>query len=199
MVVFDLGEVLATPKSLYDELAAVVGSDAASVEVAYWSGRDAHDRGSSVSEYWSGVVRLLGQMEPAGDLLVRLSEVDSRAWVTIRPDAADLMRNLHEAGHFVAVLSNAPTVLGEMARKMDWAEWVDEWFFSGDLKIAKPNPAIYEYVALALPSDVSPIVFFDDRQINVDAAKLSGWDAYLWTSGDDTRSILERLGYLGRS
>lgn len=195
VVVFDLGEVLATPTRLYESLAEVTGSDVLAIEAAYWSGRDAHDRGSSVEEYWRGVANALGSDASAGRLN-RLSNIDSEAWVDIRSDAVALLRDLKEAGHTVAILSNAPAVLGEVARTAHWADYVDFWFFSGDLGIAKPDPEIYEFVSGTLSEPVRPIVFFDDRQINVDAARQAGWDAYLWTSGEDTRAVLERLAFL---
>ena len=195
-VVFDLGEVLATPIDLYAQLADVLGSDAGTVESAYWLGRDAHDRGSTIEDYWGVVAHEAGIQEADEVLTRRLSEVDSTAWATIRDDAAAVLRELSDAGARVAILSNAPVALGEVARAADWATYVDEWFFSGDLGIAKPDPDIYALVTQRLEVPAAEIVFFDDRQINVEGARNAGWNAHLWTSGEQTRETLVELGIL---
>lgn len=70
--------------------------------------------------------------------------------------------------------------------------------FSGELGIAKPDDAIYAAVTAALDVDASEVVFFDDRQVNVDAARRAGWDAHLWTSGETVRDTLRTMGLLPR-
>jgi len=194
-VVFDLGEVLASPTTLYAELADHLPAGEREVEDAYWRGRDAHDRGASATEYWSGVITALGGPIDA-DLVARLSLIDAVRWTTIRQDAADTLRDLSVAGLTVAVLSNAPVELGRVARSTPWAKYVGQFFFSGDLRLAKPDAEIYELVTQRLDVPPEEVVFFDDRQVNVDAARNAGWDAYLWTSGGSMRETLEALRLL---
>jgi putative hydrolase of the HAD superfamily len=55
---------------------------------------------------------------------------------------------------------------------------------------------VYTVVTRTLGVAPDRIVFFDDRQVNVDAARRAGWDAYLWTSGAATLDTLRRLGLL---
>ena len=132
------------------------------------------------------------------DLVRSLSIHDSTAWTTLRPDAREMLAELGEAGVKVAVLSNAPRELAAAARQADWAVWIDDWFFSGELGMAKPDHAIYAAVTAELGVDESEIVFFDDRQVNVDAARRAGWDAHLWTSGAAVRDTLQTMGLLPR-
>ena len=195
---FDLGEVLATPSGLLLALAEKAGTDEAMLTTAYWAYRDPYDRGGDADTYWSSALRDAGVAFDA-DLVRTLSDHDSTAWTTLRPDARDTLAELHDAGVKVAVLSNAPRELGAAARQADWAAWIDDWFFSGELGIAKPDDAIYAAVTSALGVDVSEIVFFDDRQINVDAARRAGWDAHLWTSGAAVRDTLRTMGLLHRN
>ena len=67
---------------------------------------------------------------------------------------------------------------------------------SGEVKLLKPDPAIY-YLALdrfrLRPQDA---LFVDDRLINVEAAEAVGMKAHLFTSADDLRARLEEEGLL---
>lgn len=197
-VVFDLGEVLATPgDDLYEQLAAATGAELEAVKDAYWAERDGYDRGAPLEGYWGTFARALGHSSAGDDaLLHRLSDIDSTAWVSIRSDARDVLRELNAHEVPTAILSNAPVALGVLARQSDWAEWVTRWFFSGDLGLAKPDLEIYEVVSLGLGVPPAEIVFFDDRIVNVEAAKQAGWNAFLWESGESTRATLVDLGIL---
>ena len=67
---------------------------------------------------------------------------------------------------------------------------------SGEVKLLKPDPAIY-YLALdrfrLRPQDA---LFVDDRLINVEAAEAVGMKAHLFTSAEDLRTRLEQEGLL---
>ena len=67
---------------------------------------------------------------------------------------------------------------------------------SGEVKLLKPDAAIY-YLALdrfRLRSDEA--LFVDDRQINVAGAELVGMKAHLFTGAGDLRARLEQEGLL---
>jgi putative hydrolase of the HAD superfamily len=195
VVVLDLGEVLATPSGLLFALAERAGTDEAMLTQAYWAYRDPYDRGGDADTYWSSALRDAGVAFDA-HLVRALSDYDSTAWTTLRPDARETLAELHDAGITVAILSNAPRELAAAARQADWAAWIDHWFFSGELGIAKPDDAIYAAVTSALDVDASEVVFFDDRQVNVDAARRAGWNAHLWTSGATVQGTLRTMGLL---
>ncbi len=201
VVVLDLGEVLASPGRLLADLAGRAGLDEAALAAAYWAHRDAHDRGDDADTYWRAVLRAAGRRDDpdsADALALRraLAESDARVWSTIRPDARATLAGLHDAGVRVAILSNAPHPMARASRAADWARWVDDWFFSAELGLAKPDAAIYVAVSTALGVPGEQVVFFDDRQVNVDAALRAGWDAHLWTSAAGVEETLHRLGLL---
>ena len=197
VVVFDLGEVLAAPSGLLLALAERADTDEATLTAAYWAFRELYDRGGDADTFWTSVLRD-ARVAFDADLVRTLSDHDSTAWTTLRPDARETLAELHDAGVKVAVLSNAPRELAAVARQADWAVWIDDWFFSGELGMAKPDDAVYAAVTSALGVDESEIVFFDDRQVNVDAARRAGWDAHLWTSGTGVRDTLRTMGLLPR-
>ena len=195
VVVFDLGEVLATAPDLFENLAALIGTSSQKVEAAYWRHRDDHDRGEAAEVFWAAVAGELG-VAFSSDRVTQLSRLDSTAWTTLRPDAFILLEDLAERGVRVAILSNAPSELAELARRSSWSSAVSEWFFSGELRMSKPDPALYAHVTAALGVPAGTIAFIDDRQVNIDEAQAAGWNAHLWVSDADSRSFLRDLGQL---
>ena len=192
VVVFDIGEVLSEAPGLFEELARALGRPADEVRAEYWAERDDYDRGGECAPYWGGIARRLG-VEVSDDLIKRLSGIDSNAWTTVRPAAAHLLELAGE-DRTVAVLSNAPLPMAAAARNSDWAPHVEHWFFSSELRMAKPDEAIYAAVTDALGVDGGSIAFIDDREHNVEAASRAGWKAHLWVSDDDSRAFLRELG-----
>ena len=193
VVVFDLGEVLATPRELFAELARQAGSDVQRFSAAYWAHRDLFDRGAEADLYWRAVLEDAGVIHDA-DLVLRLDELDVTSWTTLRPDARCTLEDLNASGVRIAILSNAPLGMALKARTRSWAHLVDDWFFSGELRMAKPDPGIYEVVTARLGIQPSAVIFFDDRQVNVEAARAAGWRAELWTSAETVRKTLRDLG-----
>ena len=194
-VVFDLGEVLASPGTLLADLAARARLEEEHLSTAYWAHREEHDRGGDADTYWRAVLAAAGGADDEA-LRTWLGEADARVWSTLRPDARETLAGLHAAGVRVAILSNAPHAMAQASRASDWAAWVDDWFFSAELRTAKPDPAIYATVTQHLAVRPGEILFFDDRQVNVDAALDAGWQAHLWTSAETVRRTLRDLELL---
>jgi putative hydrolase of the HAD superfamily len=195
VVIFDLGEVLATPPHLYASLAAPLDRHPEAVEAAYWSSRDAYDRGGTAQVYWSDVLAELG-VTPTESVIAELTRIDTEAWTTIRPDAMSLLSSLSGKGVRVGILSNATREMAQAARRTPWAQYITDWFFSSELRLAKPDRAIYHHVSNALGLPPEYILFLDDRPVNVEAALGAGWDAHVWISGADTRTWMHDLGLL---
>ncbi|MFJ9893520.1 HAD family hydrolase [Streptomyces sp. NPDC091280] len=195
VVVFDLGEVLASPADLHERLARLIGHDPVAEERAYWNHRDAYDRGGSAQEYWTRVLAEL-QATHTAELVDDLTRMDTEAWVAIRDDASVLLETLHTAGVPVAILSNATPEMAVAARTTPWAQWIDHWFFSSELGMAKPDLALYRHVQSVLEVSPGQITFLDDRPVNVEGARTAGWNAYLWTSGEQASTDLVDAGFL---
>ncbi|MER7792835.1 HAD family phosphatase [Streptomyces sp. NPDC097640] len=195
IVIFDLGEVLATPPGLYAALAAAIERRPEAVGAAYWAYRDAYDRGGSAQAFWSDVLAELG-VSPAEDAVSELTRIDTEAWTTIRPDAVSLLCSLSTQGVRLGILSNATREMAQAARRTPWAAYVSDWFFSAELRLAKPDQAIYSEVTNVLGYPPQSIVFVDDRPVNVEAAREAGWNAHTWTSGENTRTLMSDLGLL---
>lgn len=196
IVVFDLGEVLASPKNLFVELADIADVAPSALEAAYWEHRDLYDRGGDTTAFWRAVLDTADAPASTDDLIAVLDERDITVWTDVRPGAASILAELARRETRIGILSNAPRSLAALARTTAWGEHITDWFFSGELELAKPDPQIYAAVTEATGVSPEAVVFVDDRQVNVDAARATGWNAFLWTSDDATETQLRTLGLL---
>lgn len=114
------------------------------------------------------------------------------------PGMAELVEELDSAGVALYGITNFS---GDFWR--DWAPAHDALFgrfrdivISGDEKVTKPDPAIYE-LALARFGLAGPdAVFVDDMPVNVEAAIRFGIHGVVFTGAQDFRAELVRLGVL---
>lgn len=194
-VVFDLGEVLASPPSLLETIAERIGVTPEAAGARYWVGRAEYDAGASDEDYWGAFLDGVGVAAAPG-LIEAVAALDAGLWAELRPAAAQLLRDCRAAGVSVAVLSNAPHSMEVAAQAAPWRADIDHLFVSATLGVVKPDPRIYRHAAAELGLDGPEIAFVDDRQENVDGALEAGWRAHLWTGDDDTRAWLEALGVL---
>ena len=198
-VVFDLGMVLCSPTGLFEKLADLLGTSPEAVDRGLWGEhRLAYDRGGSDRDYWvAALSRIEGaQVDDLDALLPELVAADITGWKNIRPGARAILEDLVAAGVPRYVLSNAPRVFAQQAPQFDWFELVDEFFFSGLLDTAKPDPAIYAVAEEAIGMPTGDLWFIDDRQANVDTALARGWKTHLWVDDADTRAWLVAEGFL---
>lgn len=161
---------------------------------AYWMNRQAYDVGAvDAAGFWSDVCSRLGR--PADpDLVEVLAELDLRAWAYVNPETLGLLEELASAGTALALLSNAPVELARMVDDQPWVQLFRERFFSADLHVAKPDSRIFLQVCERLAARPGDLVFVDDRQENVAAARALGIRSLLFTDVPRLRSALLRRG-----
>ena len=66
----------------------------------------------------------------------------------------------------------------------------DYLFYSNTLKMSKPHAEIYQHVSSKIPS--KDILFIDDKQENLDAAKLFDMETILFTLSDFSTKIIHK-------
>jgi HAD superfamily hydrolase (TIGR01509 family) len=86
------------------------------------------------------------------------------------------------------------TVLANMQRELLWLDRFDVQVWSYQLRMAKPDLAIYEYVLKQLGTRPDETLFLDDKQVNIDAANAVGMRAVLFTDVDHLRADLMAMG-----
>ena len=197
-VVFDYGEVLCHATAALPDMAAELDVDAEAFTAAYWGEREAYDRGCADLEYWSAVGRRVG-VDVDDALARRLTGMDAEGWLQLDDASMALVRQLADAGVPLALLSNAPSSFGRAVERQEWTTSFRHLLFSGDLKVAKPDEAIYTTLVDRLGTDPRSCLFFDDRQVNIDGARAAGLQAELWESAAAAITHLERHQLLARA
>ncbi len=122
-----------------------------------------------------------------------------RFWHEMAPHAYDdsvaLMERLIDAGHDVTLLTNwAADTFVEARARFPFLESPRGVTVSGEIKMIKPDRAIYDHHAKTFGLDPAASLFIDDSQKNVDGAKAAGWQAVLFTDAPTLEKDLRRLG-----
>jgi HAD superfamily hydrolase (TIGR01509 family) len=102
--------------------------------------------------------------------------------IGIFPGAADLIDQLQSSSIRTAILSNTNhRHWRSVLRDPQYAPLlrIDHIFTSYELGAAKPDPRAYRAVESATALSPSSILFFDDRDENVQGARSAGWKAEL--------------------
>lgn len=197
-VVFDFGMVL-TGLPNQDARAAMIritGLSAARFESLYWLNRHAYDEGKLTGiAFWQEFLRSAGLPEnPA--MVEELNLWDARMWTAQDPAMLAWQLRLKQHGLRTAILSNmGDNVLENMQREFDWLPRFDVLVWSFQLRMAKPDPAIFHYTLDKLGTEPAETLFIDDKQVNVDAARALGILALRYTSIQQLRADLLAQGF----
>ena len=168
---FDYGMVISAAPAAgdWDRLHAASGLRLDAPGSTYWAHRHAFDAGELDSRgYWSAVL----DRGVDADEAERLDRLDARLWSTINPDTAAVLQALRARGAQLALLSNMPVRMSELfTAEAGWTAWFDRLFFSGPLGMGKPEPRVYEHVLAELGVPAPAVVFVDDKDENIAAAR----------------------------
>ena len=93
----------------------------------------------------------------------------------------DFILELKERNVPIYLLSNAPTYFAEWAKGYDFLKNFDGIVFSAPLKIAKPEPDIYQYLFHTYSLDPKECFFIDDLERNIEGARKLGMDGIIFT------------------
>jgi len=192
-VIFDYGMVLTgppDPKS-HAELMRITGFPAEKLDPLYWADRHAFDEGKLTGDaYWRGILQQAG-LTLSRSAIAELIQWDARMWMTLNPAMLAWQGALKARGFLTAILSNIGDTAQQAAeRELDWLGRFDVRVWSNELRIAKPDPAIYRYALDKLGTQPAETLFIDDRQVNVEAAAALGMKALLFTTVDQLRADL---------
>lgn len=122
-----------------------------------------------------------------------------RHWHEMVPHAYDdsvaLMEGLIDDGHDVTMLTNfASDTFREAQERFGFLTRPRGVTVSGDVKLIKPDRAIYDHHIKSFDLEPAATLFIDDSQKNVDGAKEAGWQAVLFTDAAKLKRDLAELG-----
>lgn len=192
-VIFDYGMVLSGPPDpkCHAELMRITGLPAEKLDPLYWADRRAFDEGKLTGEAcWRDIVHNAG-LTLGASAIAELVDWDARMWLTLNPPMLAWQGSLKARGFLTAILSNiGDTVQQAMERELKWLSRFDVLVWSYQLRMAKPDPAIYRYTLEKLGTKPEEALFIDDRQANVEAAAALGIKALLFTTVVQLRADL---------
>ncbi len=92
-----------------------------------------------------------------------------------------------------AILSNSGPGARERERHHGFEGMVDDLVYSHEVGLAKPDAAVYELAAGRLGVRPEEVVFLDDVEVNVEAARAAGWHAVLHEETERSIAEMERI------
>jgi len=151
-----------------------------------------------------------GTVQPA-DLVQRIARrtglalADAQAVVDAVPldfapiaGTVALIEQLHAAGHPLFFLSNMPAPYADhLEAAYPFLQRFTDGIYSGRVQQIKPERAMFDLAAQRFGRSPGELLFFDDVQANVDAARAAGWQARWFQHPEGAAAVLRALGLLG--
>jgi len=147
---------------------------------------------------WSEAIATLVAEHPAQRDLI---EAYWARWPETLGDAIEptvaVLAELHEAGVPLYALSNWSAETFPAARpRYPFLGWFDGIVISGEVRVAKPDPRIFETLLDRHGLEAGAILFIDDTAENIVAAEALGIRSMRFTDGPALRQELVRRGVL---
>ena len=158
----------------------------------------------SIHEFCNGIRALSQQLGDALQLLT--DEAIVAAWQSylteVPTERLDMLLKIKQ--HYsINVLSNTNTVHWQMAKHtffrykgLNVENFFDHIFLSCDLGVEKPDPLIFSKVVEGLQVPAHDILFFDDSEVNCQAARNCGLQALVAPAGSEWFKYFDDYGKL---
>lgn len=195
-VIFDIGNVLIEwqPERYYDRMIGTDQRRALMAEVPFFDMMNTIDAGAPFGDTveatalahpdWAGAIRLVRD-----------------AWCELAqpaiPHSVRLLRALRARGVPVFVLSNFGAENFPLSEaQFPFLREFDRRYISGEMAMRKPDPAIYAAVEADCGIAPEALLFADDRDDNISAARARGWQTHLFETPAGWAECLIRAGLL---
>ncbi|WP_163269124.1 HAD family hydrolase [Chelativorans alearense] len=106
-----------------------------------------------------------------------------------------ILESLINGGHDVTMLTNfAADTFAEAKERYTFLKRPRGVTVSGEIRLVKPDPAIYAHHAESFGLEPAATLFIDDSAKNVEGAKAAGWQAVQFVGAEALRGDLQRFG-----
>ena len=196
-IVFDFGGVLMdwNPRHLYRKLIddpeemerffEEIGLDAWNLE---------QDRGRPFSE---GVAILSRQFPHRAELIAAFHERWEETVTGPIEPSVEILRELKELGYPLYGLSNwSAETFGLVRPRHSFFDWFDLIVLSGEERVVKPEPAIFEILLQRTGRTAGECLFIDDSAVNIAGAEAVGLQTIRFESPEALRAELVERGVL---
>lgn len=198
-IIFDYGNVISEVQTgdCANEMELMTGVPAAVFRSVYDRFRFDFDRGLITgAEMYARLLDSEGYHSLAldMDLMKKIALLDMQSWRKFRQDVTNWGLSLQKQGFKLGILSNMPTEFLQYYRnEIPLFVHADYACFSCEVHVIKPEPEIYNIVLDGLGVRPEEAVFYDDMQVNIDAACNLGIHACLWTGLENARNALDNF------
>jgi putative hydrolase of the HAD superfamily len=197
-VILDYGLVLARCPTVeeFGRLAEMFNVSFGLFYELWEASRGPYDRGDlTAEEYW---LKLAAETKTSlnREQIEMLRRIEVEIWAHPIPAMLDWVRQLRAAGFKTGLLSNMPWDLVKHVRTN--CRWMEDFAFktlSAEVRLIKPDPAIYEHTLHGLAASAAETLFVDDREPNIRAARNVGMHAIQFLSISQLNDDLEALGF----
>ncbi len=106
-----------------------------------------------------------------------------------------IIKSVREKGYKTLICtSNFPARINGLQKKFGFLDNFDAWSLSYEVGVNKPDPLLFKELIKKVQLSPAEIVYADDYQPAVDAAKTEGITAFLY---EDFDKFLQQLASLG--
>lgn len=197
-VILDYGLVLCQPprEEHVDKMATAFGVDHQTFWRLYEQNRGPLDKGDlTPAAFWKSLARDAGTKVDAFTI-ERLQDLDIDMWDTLEQPLMEWVQTLQSNGFKTALLSNSDLrFIAHLRKNRPWLRFFDLCVFSAEVRLIKPDPAIFRYTLDKLGIDPSAVLFIDDRFSNVSVARSLGIESIKFASLVDLNRQLKDAGF----
>ena len=197
-IILDYGLVLCHKPTSHqvERIAGVFGINHDFFWDLYEQNRAAYDRGDlTPAEYWSHFAKRTN-VELNDSMLSNLRSWDIQMWSSVNWSLIKWVERLGLQGYKTAILSNMHLEFVTHIRKhCAWLNTFDCHIFSSEVRVVKPDTAIFYRCLEKLQVKKDQALFIDDRQINVEASRSIGMYALQFDSVSNLTAELRTMGF----
>lgn len=198
---FDYGGVIGGDPSIGHtftaQSAALLGITVDEWRQAYFSLNHLLNTNKDISRevFWQRFVSQFGQPDKLEETLALDSAMSDR-YLIVNQAIIALIDQLRESGYKVGLLSNATGEVAQKIKALNLEPHFDQFIFSIEISLQKPDKAAFAYLAKALGADLSELAFVDDAAMSLSTAADVGYTPILFKSYDQLVTDLTALKVL---
>jgi len=179
-----------------DKMATAFGVDHPTFWRLYDQNRGPLDKGDiTPAAFWKSLARDAGTKVDAFTI-ERLQDLDIDMWDTLEQPLLQWVQTLQSNGVKTALLSNSDLrFVAHLRKNRPWLRFFDVCVFSSEVRLIKPDPAIFRYTLDKLGIDPPAVLFIDDRFSNVSVAGSLGIVSIKFTSLVQLNRQLQDAGF----
>ena len=197
-IIFDFGGVLLEwdPRHLYqsyfpDQPQAI---EDFLTEINFYDWNAQQDKGRTFAE---GIAELSAQFPQHTQLIQAYYDHWEDSITGAITGTVDILHRLKQKGYPLYGLSNWSAETYPRARHdYPFFDWFDDVLLSGDVKLIKPDPAIFKLLLSKIGYLASDCLLIDDSQPNIAAAKSLGFNTVHFESPKQLQAALQHLHLL---